>query len=702
MKAKSILAALLLLVAGLQTAWAQKVLLYKTNSQMVEYEVSELDSIVFVEAEAKLVQQIVLSVTSLSLQPNDMRFLTATVLPENAQNKVVTWQSSDTNVAEVNQSGRVIANANGTCVITCRATDGSGVKATCQVTVGSSGQEDDQGYVEIGGLKWATMNVGATTVAGSYETCYGDYFAWGETQPRYATITHYPTITVKGVEASFTWKSGYSSGYSESNYPSYTGSTLDAAHDAATANWGSTWRTPTKADYEALAAACSGSSANSQKPVVLNSTITKGGIYWLSSTQTIESAYTGVAGLLFVSASDISKRVFFPASGYIFDTSLNYSGANPYDKDGFYWSSTLYTSDTSSAYALDFSSPGITPSRGYYRCYGFTVRPVCNGSGAAALVTIITISPSTLSLEVGKTQTLTATVLPSNANNKAVAWTSSNTSVATVSTSGMVTAKASGTCTITCAATDGSGVYAECQVAVGSSSSSDGQTYTVNGVSFKMIPVAGGTFQMGSSDDDSGAYDNEKPRHQVTLSSFSIGETEVTQELWQAVMGSNPSYFKGNKLPVEKVSWNDCQTFITKLNELTGKTFRLPTEAEWEYAARGGNQSKGYTYSGSNTIGDVAWYYSNSSSTTHAVATKAPNELGIYDMSGNVLEWCQDWYSSYSSGSQTNPTGPSSGYLRVYRGGSWSYTAAYCRVANRSVSTPTGAFSNSFGLRLAL
>ena len=142
MKRNSILAALLLLVAGLQTAWAQKVLLYKTNSQTVEYQVSELDSIVFVEAEAKLVQQIVLSETSLSLQPNDMRFLTATVLPENAQNKVVAWQSSDTNVAEVNQSGKVIANANGTCVITCRATDGSGVKATCQVTVGSSGQQD--------------------------------------------------------------------------------------------------------------------------------------------------------------------------------------------------------------------------------------------------------------------------------------------------------------------------------------------------------------------------------------------------------------------------------------------------------------------------------------------------------------------------------------------------------------------------------
>ena len=224
------------------------------------------------------------------------------------------------------------------------------------------------------------------------------------------------------------------------------------------------------------------------------------------------------------------------------------------------------------------------------------------------------------------------------------------------------------------------------------------QTYTVNGVSFKMIPVEGGTFQMGS--DDSDAYSNEQPVHQVTVSSFSIGETEVTQELWEAVMGSNPSDFKGSKLPVEKVSWYDCQTFIGKLNELTGKTFRLPTEAEWEYAARGGNKSNGYTYSGSNTIGDVAWCSSNSSSSTDPVATKAPNELGIYDMSGNVNEWCQDWYSSsYSSGSQTNPSGPSSGFNRVTRGGSWYIIARRCRVSYRLYGDPTNSWGDC-GLRL--
>ena len=227
---------------------------------------------------------------------------------------------------------------------------------------------------------------------------------------------------------------------------------------------------------------------------------------------------------------------------------------------------------------------------------------------------------------------------------------------------------------------------------------STGGTFVVNGVSFKMMVVEGGTFQMGSESGDS----NEMPVHQVTLSSFSIGETEVTQELWEAVMGSNPSDFKGAKLPVEQVSWNDCQTFITKLNQLTGQTFRLPTEAEWEYAARGGNQSMGYTYAGSNTLDEVAWYWSsNSSSMTHDVATKSPNELGLYDMSGNVWEWCQDWYGSYSSSAQTNPTGPSTGSRRVNRGGGWTGNAGNCRVSTRSNYSPTYT-GIILGLRLAL
>ena len=210
----------------------------------------------------------------------------------------------------------------------------------------------------------------------------------------------------------------------------------------------------------------------------------------------------------------------------------------------------------------------------------------------------------------------------------------------------------------------------------------------------------GATHEQGNE-----ANSDEKPAHRVTLNSFSIGQTEVTQELWEAVMGSNPSKFKGAKLPVEQVSWNDCQEFIKKLNALTGQHFRLPTEAEWEYAARGGSKSQGYKYSGSNNLGDVAWYDDddNSGDKTHDVATKQPNELGLYDMSGNVYEWCLDWYGSYSSSSSSNPTGPgpASGFGRVYRGGSWFSYAGRCRVANRNGGY-AGNRSDLFGLRLAL
>ena len=159
-----------------------------------------------------------------------------------------------------------------------------------------------------------------------------------------------------------------------------------------------------------------------------------------------------------------------------------------------------------------------------------------------------------------------------------------------------------------------------------------------------MVYVSGGTFTMGgTSEQGSDAFDQEKPTHSVTLSSYYICKYEVTQALWRAVMGSNPSNFKGDNLPVESVSWNDCQTFINRLNSYTGRNFRLPTEAEWEFAARGGNYSRHYKYSGSNYIGDVAWYHSNSGHRTHPVGTKQPNELGLYDMSGNVHEWCSDW-----------------------------------------------------------
>lgn len=247
-------------------------------------------------------------------------------------------------------------------------------------------------------------------------------------------------------------------------------------------------------------------------------------------------------------------------------------------------------------------------------------------------------------------------------------------------------------------------------------------TFTVKGTSFNMVFVEGGTFQMGATaEQDTDAEDNEKPVHSVTLSNYYIGETEVTQGLWQAVMVQKPTSDGeqwnnrdglGSNKPAYYISWNDCQDFIKKLNALTGRTFRMPTEAEWEYAARGGNKSKGYKYAGSNTIDDVAWYYGNSNfhyegnisvnDGSHDVATKQPNELGIYDMSGNVFEWCNDKYGNYSSEEQKDPSGSATSEWRVYRGGGWLINAKLCRVSWRGEWSSYTRSSGPIGFRLAL
>ena len=240
---------------------------------------------------------------------------------------------------------------------------------------------------------------------------------------------------------------------------------------------------------------------------------------------------------------------------------------------------------------------------------------------------------------------------------------------------------------------------------VASGASLSGNTITIpvkNGINIDMVRVEAGTFTMGATPEMKDPYNDEKLIHQVTITNdYYIGKHEVTQALWKAVMGNNPSKFKGDNLPVEQVSWNDCQKFISKLNNITGKKFRLPSEAEWEYTARGGNKSRGYQYSGSNNLSDVAWYDNNSGSRTHAVGTKQANELGIYDMSGNVWEWCHDWDGDYNSSSRVNPTGAISGSFRVYRGGSWNRAARDCRSSYRGSLTPFYRNIN-LGLRLVL
>jgi formylglycine-generating enzyme required for sulfatase activity len=219
---------------------------------------------------------------------------------------------------------------------------------------------------------------------------------------------------------------------------------------------------------------------------------------------------------------------------------------------------------------------------------------------------------------------------------------------------------------------------------------------TINGVRYEMASIPAGEFQMGSN--SSVANDDEKPVHTVRISKgFWLGRTEVTQGLWQVVMGSNPSYFlKGSTYPVERVSWDDCQAFITKLNQMVGSNyFRLPTEAEWEYACRAGTTGDYY-----GNVDSIAWYDGNSGSTTHPVAQKQANAFGLYDMSGNVWEKCQDWFGDYSGGYQTDPTGPVSGSFRVGRGGSWEFWARGVRSAIRGISVP-GNRSNQTGFRLA-
>ena len=238
----------------------------------------------------------------------------------------------------------------------------------------------------------------------------------------------------------------------------------------------------------------------------------------------------------------------------------------------------------------------------------------------------------------------------------------------------------------------------------------DNLTFTVNGVTFTMIGVQGGTFRMGANENAPDFSPTERPIHNVTLSSFYIGQTEVTQALWEAVTGESmldeyleeDDPFYDPRYPAYGLSWDDCQEFIEELNRLTGQKFRLPTEAEWEFAARGGIKSQGYFFSGSNNMDEVGWH-SGCEGQMHPVASKAPNELGIYDMSGNVSEWCQDWYDEnyYRHSPSVNPKGPSSGRERVMRDSSWEFPPNFAHLWRRFYCEPYEGYTG-YGFRLAL
>jgi len=232
------------------------------------------------------------------------------------------------------------------------------------------------------------------------------------------------------------------------------------------------------------------------------------------------------------------------------------------------------------------------------------------------------------------------------------------------------------------------------------------ETFTINGVKFEMVYVEGGTFQMGYNASRDGEYADylasSKPLHTVNLDGFWIAKTEVTQAQWKAVMENNPSHFKGDNLPVENVSWNDCQEYIKKLNAKTAKKYRLPTESQWEYAARGGNKSKNFKYSGSNNIDEVVWNITNSGAKTHDVGSKRANELGLYDMSGNVWEWCIDGYDkNFYETVEANMKNPINNRIKerfVWRGASWNNYSSYSRIAVRNYDDITFK-SNNGGFR---
>ena len=312
----------------------------------------------------------------------------------------------------------------------------------------------------------------------------------------------------------------------------------------------------------------------------------------------------------------------------------------------------------------------------------------------------VTLNHETLILSVSETETLKATVLPADATNKELIWKSSNPNVVSVDNTGKITALAADTATITVTTVDG-GKKAGCVVTVKEELAN--LIFNVNGVSFKMIYVESGTFTMGRTSDF-------WPAHEVTLTQdYYIGEIEVTQALWYEVTGYKPIEGPfgqwqlpalGDNYPAYYVRWDDVQYFITKLNEITGKNFRLPTEAEWEFAARGGKKSRNFIYSGSNNIDEVAHYgYTYASE----VKTLQANELGIYDMSGNVWEWCQDWFGEYNIDPQTNPTGPETGVWHVNRGGGYnSLQTLECRVYYRNSNPNVQPDIVATGFRLAL
>ena len=515
----------------------------------------------------------------------------------------------------------------------------------------------DHEWVDLGlpsGTLWATCNVGADSPEE-----YGDYFAWGETESK----DYYDWSTYKWCNGSQNTLTKYCnlSSYGDNGFVDNK-MELDPEDDAATVNWGSEWRMPTLAQQKELIDNCTSE--------------------W--------TQLNGVYGRLLTGPNE--NTLFLPAAGYRGEESLY--GAGSY---ACYWPSSLYSSYPYAAYRLYFYWEYLSWSN-YSRFYGFTTRAV----RASQEPVEIRLSETEVTLEVGESKTVDIL------NGSGSYTVDGGTDCVSSTFNGnqlILTGISEGTAEliVTDVTTQAN---ASIFVSVTDSDTIQTMTFTVNGVSFTMVKVEGGTFMMGATEDQGwyGYNQNSLPVHEVTLSTYYIGMTEVTQELWMAVMGENPSYHHGNlQYPVEYVSWNSCQTFLANLSSITGRQFRLPTEAEWEFAARGGIKTQGYKYSGSNDLNLVGWYMDNAFNGTSVVGAKMSNELGLFDMSGNVYEWCYDWYGEYSSEAQFNPTGPAEGTRHVHRGGGCNDGDSFSIISCRDgwgISPQYG--SSQIGLRLAL
>ena len=542
------------------------------------------------------------------------------------------------------------------------------------------------------GTLWANMNVGASRPEEA-----GLYFAWGET-------VGYSSNTSDG--RSFDWRSyqwmtqGKTDMLQVNSYQVPDGKTsscwydaggsfigdgktvLEVYHDAAAVNWKDDWTMPTYEEIQEL----------------------------LSNTTHQWTTENGVSGRRFTGKN--GKSIFLPVTGMRENKGLDFA-----TRFGYYWSSSLNVSNSGEARRLYFSSYDFD-AIGSYRSLGRCVRPVKRARTISVSNTVVRFDSNSdnKTLTLTCTESWTASVDQWPEVNGASSWCTVTPAYGTNGRSLTISVEANTSNTSRVARvnilgiTSGNHLYVTVTQKAKPQTPPDTdkeKTFTVNGVSFKMIRVEAGSFSMGSSN-----FEDEKWAHTVTLTKdYYVAETEVTQELWEAFKKNNSQVKRGNQYPVNNVSWNDCDDFINLLNKATGQTFRMPTEAEWEYAARGGKKSKGYTFAGSNTCQDVAWYGANSYDvgTTHddygmhPVKSKQPNELGLYDMSGNVKEWCADWYdkSGYGAQSKTDPTGPDTGTGRVLRGGSWSAQESYCRTSKRDSSSPTKSNSGN-GLRLVL